>query len=83
MLLHQKLPNHGHSGMELTVVLSGAFKDSTGEYGAGDFQEIHQEGIEHAPIVRTNEECICLVVTDSPLKFNSLAARLVQPLIGI
>jgi len=29
------------------------------------------------------KDCICPAVTDGPLRFKSLAARLVQPLLGI
>ena len=35
------VPEHSHSGRELTVVLSGGFHDVTGEYGPGDIQEAY------------------------------------------
>ena len=34
----QSAPDHGHSGMELTLVLRGAFKDESGHYRAGDIE---------------------------------------------
>tara|TARA_A100001037_G_scaffold303324_1_gene337028 strand:- start:3589 stop:4248 length:660 start_codon:yes stop_codon:yes gene_type:complete len=76
------VPAHSHAGTELTLVLCGAFTDKTGHYGRGDFQEADEE-LEHQPYAVAGEDCICLAVTDAPLKFSSLAARLVQPLIGI
>ena len=76
------VPAHGHAGLEVTVVLSGAFSDETGRYGRGDFQELDGE-IEHQPWVDGGESCICLAVTDAPLRFKSLAAKLAQPLLGI
>jgi putative transcriptional regulator len=76
------VPTHGHRGMELTLVLCGAFTDTTGTYGRGDLQEADAE-LEHQPLAAPEEDCICLAVTDAPLRFRSLAARLVQPLLNI
>jgi len=76
------VPTHTHGGLELTLVLRGAFSDATGRYGRGDLQEA-DETLEHQPHADAGEDCICLAVTDAPLKFNSLTARLVQPFIGI
>jgi putative transcriptional regulator len=76
------VPVHSHRGMELTLVLAGAFSDSTGRYGPGDFQEA-DESLEHQPHATPEADCICLAVTDAPLRFRSVAARLLQPLLGI
>jgi len=76
------VPTHGHRGLELTLVLCGAFSDATGRYFRGDLQEA-DESVEHQPHAAPGEDCICLAITDAPLRFNSLAARLVQPLLGI
>ena len=76
------VPTHSHDGRELTLVLSGAFSDITGTYARGDMQDL-DESVEHQPHALPGEDCICLVVTDHPLKFKSRAAQLVQPLLGI
>lgn len=76
------VPVHTHRGRELTLVLSGAFSDATGHYGPGDFQEA-DETLEHKPHAAPGADCICLAVTDAPLRFRSVAARLLQPLLGI
>jgi putative transcriptional regulator len=76
------VPEHTHQGQELTLVLRGAFSDATGHYGAGDFQEA-DEGLAHKPHAAPGEDCICLAITDAPLRFKSLAARVVQPFLGI
>ena len=76
------VPEHTHNGLELTLVLCGAFADATGTYGPGDLQEA-DETLEHQPHAAEGEDCICLAVTDAPLRFKSMAARLVQPLLGI
>ena len=76
------MPTHSHRGLELTLVLCGAFSDATGSYSRGDLQEA-DEDLEHQPHAAPGEDCICLAVTDAPLRFRSVAARIAQPLIGI
>jgi len=76
------VPEHTHRGLELTLILSGEFSDATGTYKRGDLQEA-DETLEHQPCAGADEDCICLAITDAPLKFRSLAARIVQPVLGI
>ena len=78
----QPVPEHTHNGRELTLVFAGAFEDVTGRYGRGDFQEA-DENIKHRPYAVAGEDCICLAVTDAPLRFSNTAARIVQPFLGI
>jgi putative transcriptional regulator len=59
-----RLPLHGHTGAELTVVLTGAFTDERGEFRRGDLQEI--EKIEHQPVGDREEGCLCLVAAEGP-----------------
>lgn len=76
------VPEHTHGGRELTVVLSGYFKDGDDVFRRGDFEEA-DEDLTHQPIAGEGEDCICLAVTDAPLKFKSWLVRLVQPVLGI
>lgn len=76
------VPEHGHGGRELTLVLRGSFRDGDDLFGAGDLEEA-DEHLEHQPIATEEEDCICLAVTDSPLKFRSRIVSLLQPLLGI
>ena len=76
------VPDHGHQGTELTMVLQGAFSDEIDHFARGDV-EIADEDINHTPIADVGEDCICLAVTDAPLRFNSLVPRLLQPLLRI
>ena len=69
-------------GLEMTLVISGAYSDITGKYARGDFQEADEE-VEHRPIVEIGEECICLIVTNAPLRFSNLTTRIVQPILGV
>jgi len=76
------VPVHSHGGLELTLVIDGSFSDATGSYGRGDLQGA-DETLQHQPHAGAEKDCICLAVTDGPLRFKSLAARLVQPRLGI
>ena len=76
------LPEHGHGGEELTLILKGSYSDHTGRYGAGDVADLGED-IEHAPRVDPEGECICLVATEAPTRFKSIWARLAQPFVGI
>ena len=78
----RRVPMHTHTGTELTLVLRGAFSDATGVFGRGDLQEA-DDGLVHQPQAAPSEDCICLAVTEAPLRFKRWAARLVQPLLGI
>ncbi len=76
------VPDHGHRGTELTLVLKGAFRDEEGRYARGDI-EIADEATEHTPIAEPGEDCICLAATDAPLRFRGLMPRLAQPFLRI
>jgi putative transcriptional regulator len=71
----QTIPEHAHGGSELTLVLAGAFSDDTGHYGRGDVA-IADDDIVHTPIADPGEECICLAVTEAPMKPVNLAGRI-------
>ncbi len=76
------MPEHGHGGEEITLILSGAYNDSVGRFAAGDVADLDQE-FEHRPVVEIEADCICLVATEAPTRFKSWPARLLQPFIGI
>jgi len=76
------VPDHGHRGTELTLVLQGAFSDAVDRFGPGDI-EIADEDLEHTPVAEPGADCICLAVTDAPLRFNSFVPRLLQPFLKI
>jgi putative transcriptional regulator len=76
------VPDHGHRGMELTLVLQGAFRDEDGRFAHGDI-EIATEADVHTPIAEDGLDCICLSATDAPLKFSGLLERIAQPFLKI
>lgn len=85
-LLHipagQAVPDHGHNGLELTLVLQGSFEDEEGAFGVGDV-EIADQDVDHTPIAGAGEPCICLAATDAPLRFNEWLPRMLQPILRI
>lgn len=78
----QQIPDHGHRGLELTLVLSGTFFDQGAWFRRGDVEEADAT-VEHHPVAGPEMPCICLAVTDAPLRFRGLLPRLVQPFLGI
>lgn len=55
------IPEHDQNGLELSVVLSGAFADGDALLAAGDFAMV-DETVTHEPRATPDEVCICLVV---------------------
>ncbi|MEL7303888.1 MAG: ChrR family anti-sigma-E factor, partial [Pseudomonadota bacterium] len=45
----QAMPEHGHGGSELTLVLDGSYTDEVGTFAAGDVADL-DDTIEHRPI---------------------------------
>jgi putative transcriptional regulator len=78
----KKIPEHGHGGMEITLVLTGSYRDALGRFGPGDVADL-DEDIEHQPVVDSDEPCICLVASEAPTRFKSFFGRLFQPLVGV
>jgi putative transcriptional regulator len=76
------VPDHGHRGTELTLVLQGAFVDEVDRFGPGDI-EIANEDLDHTPVADIGADCICLAATDAPLRFRSLIPRIAQPFLRI
>ncbi len=77
-----KVPEHSHGGLELTLVLSGSFYDDGAWFRRGDVEEA-DASIEHQPVAGPECPCICMAVTDAPLRFRGLLPRLAQPLLRI
>ncbi len=77
-----KVPMHGHSGNEMTMVLTGGYTDSTGNFQRGDV-EAADDGLVHQPVADKGEECICLVVTEGELQPTGMIAKMLQPFFRI
>ena len=74
------IPTHTHDGSEYTLVLAGGFSDQHGHFVRGDVA-VADQGITHRPVADQDEDCICLAVTDAPLRFTGAVGKLIN-LIG-
>jgi len=75
------IPEHGHQGSELTLVLRGTLADVTGRYGPGDVCDLDEE-TEHTPAAGA-DGCVCVVGQDNPVHWRSLVVRLARPWHGM
>lgn len=75
-----RMPEHTHTGTELTAVLAGAYADEGGRFACGDF-ECADSRDTHRPIVEKGEVCICLVAMQGQLQLKGFVGRLLQPLV--
>lgn len=71
------MPDHGHHGTEMTMVLQGAFYDDNEYFARGDVDFANAD-LHHTPIADIHEDCICLAVTDAPLRFEGLLPKIAQ-----
>jgi putative transcriptional regulator len=76
------MPVHTHEGSELTLVLAGGFSDESGHFLRGDLAEA-DVSVVHQPVADLGEDCICLAVTDAPLRLTGLLGRLLNPFLRI
>ena len=77
------VPSHGHGGRELTLVLAGRFRRrdfgvrTRRHGGCGRRNRFTNQ------LPGTGEDCICLAVTDAPLRFKEFLPRILQPILKI
>lgn len=72
-----QIKEHTHIGEEAVLIVKGAFIDRGERYEAGDVA-ISDDGTVHAPLVDDREECICLAVTEGPIRFVGRYGRLLN-----
>lgn len=63
------LPLHTHSADEVTLVLSGGYTAGDAAFRRGDV-EIADGAVEHRPLAMLDQPCICLAISDAPLRFS-------------
>ncbi|MDX2222930.1 MAG: ChrR family anti-sigma-E factor [Rhodospirillaceae bacterium] len=77
-----RLPRHGHTDEEFTMVLEGSYASGDRSYARGDV-EWANDAVIHQPTASRDRECVCVVVTRGTLKATGIFAPLVQPLMAI
>lgn len=78
----QGVLEHGHSGEEFTLVLSGGFSDGGQSFARGDVEWANDDVV-HRPVADEGEGCVCLAVTSGPLRFSNIIGRIAQPFLNI
>lgn len=72
------IPHHTHRGDEYILVLDGAFSDEFGHYARGDVA-IFNETVTHHPVADADNACLCLMVTEGPVRLTSWWGRFINP----
>ena len=72
-----QIPQHTHTGIEITLLLEGSFEDDMGSYQKGDFIWLDKDHT-HSPI--TQEGCVCLTLVSDSLHFTQGLSKLLNPL---
>jgi putative transcriptional regulator len=76
-----KVVEHDHGGLEVTMVLSGSFSDEDGVYTEGDFL-VRTPGEVHRPTATRNQDCLCISVVEAPVKVTGFLGPLINPFLG-
>jgi putative transcriptional regulator len=76
------MPLHRHGGLEMTVVLAGAYDDVNGRFARGDMEiaGVHEE---HQPIADAQTGCLCLAVLSAPLKLSGFIGWFINPFLRV
>jgi putative transcriptional regulator len=75
------LPAHTHAGMELILILDGAFNDERGHFGPGDIS-VADATTDHRPVAEKDRPCIAFAVSDGPIKLTGSFRQIIGDLIG-
>jgi putative transcriptional regulator len=75
------VPNHGHSGQEFNVVLSGGFTDKNGHFERGDVA-VHDSETHHNQRIDLGAPCVTLVVADGRMIPKDWFGRMLNRLSG-
>src|SRR5262249_7956365 len=63
------VPEHGHGGEEMVLVLQGGLTDVNGHFLPGDCS-ITDASVIHRPFADRGQACVCLVVSAAPPRFT-------------
>ena len=70
------MPQHEHTGVELTLVLRGAYNDEFGHYPAGTLA-INEAGTIHTPVADARQGCVCISAVQG-VRNTGFVARLIS-----
>jgi putative transcriptional regulator len=76
-----RVVEHDHRGLEVTLVLCGSFSDEDGVYSEGDFL-VRTPGEVHRPTATQNQDCLCISVVEAPVKVTGLFGKFINPFLS-
>ncbi len=65
----RRMPEHGHHGAEITLVLQGSYLDDDRRYAPGDVHFMGEDD-EHQPQVDPGQDCVCYTVIFGGIRFK-------------
>jgi len=74
--------DHSHSGDEWVLVLKGSYVSGGKLYDVGALH-IENEGTQHALTASNDQDCVCLVMTQGPVKMHSRLGKILSPIVGL
>lgn len=77
----KKTPRYNRGGIEITLILDGAYSDSSGSYTKGDLivsDEYHKQPHQSCP----KNGCVYMVVSDAPIRLSGIA-KLFSPFLKL
>ena len=72
------VPEHRHTGLEVTLVLDGDLNDETMRYSTGDLVVHEASADTHAPVASHQDGCTCIVGYDNPVRLTRFPANLLN-----
>jgi putative transcriptional regulator len=79
---NRPLPEHGHTGLEFTQVLSGSLVDGALKLLPGDLMEADAD-LQHQPHAGPEGDCISLAAIEGKLEIAGLIGRSVLSFVGL
>jgi len=77
------LSAHSHNDRELTYLVQGSYSDEMGQFKVGDIADLNHGHQSHQPVVDSEEPCIALIATQSPVNYSGIMGKIMQPFVGI
>lgn len=77
-----RLPHHRHQNQEMSLVIQGGYRDQLGHFAVGDCADL-DAGDAHSPQVDSDDDCIALIATNAPIKFEQWHHRIAAHWLGI
>ncbi len=78
----RRVAKHTHCGLELTLVLDGAYHDRDEYFTRGDIQ-IVDSSVDHSPRADPGRVCLCFVAFSAPLRLTGPLGSLLNPFIRL